>query len=739
MTGAALAGSLLAAPAAALPGDLPGDRNPALSPDDEGYVAPLEISIDQLTPGVLPRTGPLVVSGTITNVDLETWEGINLYPLFNAGPGCAGGGCAAVMTTPDELAAAADSDPEAPIGARYVEVNDTIATLAPGGSARYTIRIPQRILRQLFPVRTTGVYWFGVHASGLSTSTPRDQFADGRARTFLPSVRNPDAPGRPGVEAAVVLPLRGRIAHEEDGSLARTSGWEQSLAVDGDLGGPLAFGAAAGATPVSWLVDPAIPDAVRRLALGNPPRDVTPRPAPDDEPSASDQPSESEPPAEAAEPVEETALTRAAEGWLEQARTELTSDAVALLPYGDPDVAAAGDALPSLYPAARQQPAVQLTAWEVTSTPVVAAPDGYLDAAGIDAVDDGATLLLGNQAFPAETFTRPPTGAVVGDRPVVVTAPAASDGGPGPDPAQAPVALRQRLLAEAVVRLLRARGGEAEPLVVVLPPTVSAAGAEDFWSGLSLPWLDLVELDDLAAPASGGTGAAAGDRQLDPDELTYPETQEEDELPGRVVAEAGRLIRVSRALQSILGEDYTVGRDLVAEALAGTSYAMRSDVQAADRLERTRGWVEDQLGQLDIDAPSGVTLSSDSGSFNVAVSNGLDQPVTVEIRASTDSGAAVRVAGPVRLAANSRTSVPVEAQMARTGVHNVTLQLTDADGYPIGAEDSLPLRSGQAGAVIWAIIGAGIGILFVAITIRLVRRYRRHKTAETAETAEAVT
>jgi hypothetical protein len=336
--------------------------------------------------------------------------------------------------------------------------------------------------------------------------------------------------------------------------------------------------------------------------------------------------------------------------------------------------------------------------------------------------------------FPAETFSdRPPVAGLIGERPVVVTSGAAADGGPGPDPAQAPVALRQRILSEAVVRLLRAGRQAPEPLVVVLPATVSADGAPEFWAGLESDLVRVVALDQLVVSADAASDARSGDeRQIDPAELSYPATIEKNELSGSVLAEAGRLVRTARTYQAILGEDYTIGTELVGEALAGTSYAVRSDRDVQGRLARTGEWVQEQLDQVVIDAPPGVTLSGTSGGFNVAVRNELDHPVTVQVRASTDDGADIEVANPVRLAANSRTSVPINATMTRPGVHNVTLRLTDEDGQVLGGSDTLPLRTGQAGIVIWAIIGAGGGILFVAIAIRLVRRFRRRAREDDA-------
>lgn len=700
-------------------------------PDDTTYDAPLELTIDSLAPGVLPRTGPLVIRGTVTNADLETWSTIRLYPVFSAGSACTATTCAELMTSEADLLAAADSDPLAPIGVRETSVRDDVGTLEPGQSASYTLTVPQPVLRQLFPDRETGVHWLGVHALGGSATTPNDSVvADGRARTFLPSVRNPNGPE---VDTAVVLPLRGRIGHADDGALDDTTGWSEALGVQGQLGGPLAFGRAAGVSPVTWLLDPAVPDAVRQLADGNPARTVTPVPDPD-APSPSGDPSDGGGDAEAdgEEPDTDTPLARAARSWLVQAESELGDDTVAELPYGDPDLAAAADALPSLYRSAREQAGAEVTSWDLDTLPVAGSPDGYLDTTGIAGVDDGAALLLGEQMFPRESFSaRPPVGGLIDDRPVVVVSTAAASGGPGPDPRLAPVALRQRILAETVIRLLRAGERDPDPLVVVLPPTVSAAGASGFWAGLDVPWVNLTGLDELVVPpGASADGKVAADRQIDPTELTYPAEQEEDELPGSVLVETGQLIRAARSYQSILGDDYTIGGELVREALTGSSYSQRGDALASSRLMSTRLWVEEQLEGVSIEAPNGVTLSGTSGGFNVSVRNDLDEAVTVVVEATADSGATIKVANPIRLAAHSRTSVPIDASMSRTGVHNVTLRLVDADGAALGAEDTLPLRTGQAGVVIWAIIGSGVAILFVAIAIRLVRRFRRRGESE---------
>jgi hypothetical protein len=50
--------------------------------------------------------------------------------------------------------------------------------------------------------------------------------------------------------------------------------------------------------------------------------------------------------------------------------------------------------------------------------------------------------------------------------------------------------------------------------------------------------------------------------------------------------------------------------------------------------------------------------------------------------------------------------------------------VTDLDGNPLGASVELPIRAAQVSRVIWLIMGGAVGLLFLAIVLRLVRRIR---------------
>ncbi|WP_322937483.1 DUF6049 family protein [Nocardioides bizhenqiangii] len=698
------------------------------------YDAPLLVTIDALTPGEVPERGPVFVSGTVINRDTETWTGIAVYPFINAG-NC--DGCPPPITTAAGLVEAAETDPEAVVGNRITDVSDTIDELEPGEVQEYTIRIP----RDLLPVSEPGVYWFGVHALGASDSAPDDGLADGRARTFLPYVPR----GRDGIggriDTAIVVPLRYRIRHLGNGQLARPEAWESAFDPTGDLGGPLAFGASSGARPVSWLIDPAVPDAARRLLRGNPPRDLGPEETdagdgeggddndggdgqgdgggPTDD--ATEQPEDPEPP-----PGDETALTAA--DWLDSVEVQLRGEEVLALPYGDLDMSATPDRMPGLYPLSRERVGTVLAQWETPTVPVIASPGGYLDPSAIEGIDDDSTLLLTDRMFGRREYRRgPPVVGVYDGHTVAATSSGASSGGPGPDPRLGAVAFRQRVLAEASLRLLAP--GRRHPLIVVVPRGVDGTAGSAFWSELDPVWLNLTTVADATdRPAT----------EVDPDSLTYPAAQETEELPLSVFTAVEELIASGRTLQNTLADAETVAADVRDEALAGASYHFRPYPDtAAARLDRSRRWIDRRLRSVTIAGPPAVTLSSADGSFAVTVENSLDRTVTVRIvAASIDGEVEVDVGDTVVLAPDSRTTILLDAHSTAPGVHNVSLSVTDVDGTPLGSSVEVPIRSGQVSEVIWVILGVGAGLLLLAIVLRLVRRIRDRNRVPTGSTTE---
>ncbi|MCW2768099.1 MAG: hypothetical protein JWO11_4058 [Nocardioides sp.] len=688
---------------------------------------PLSVTIDSLSPSYIPKHGVIRVTGSVTNNDAATWSSINVYPFASATP----------MTTEAELVDAAASDPALPVGNRVTARGyyDTINKLAPGGSEQFSVKVPRSALVTAngVPLQEPGVYWFGIHALGQGDEG-RDTNADGRARTFLPLV--PNGIHR-SMDTALVIPLRRNVKYAGTGTLEHVGDWTRTLSPEGKLRSLVDFGAAAGSRPVTWLLDPALPDAVRQLVAGNPARYLGPTVTDGSNSSDSASPSATTGPAPSASPTEsgganapqtDPALVSAVEAgtaWLDRLHEALgqSQSQILALPYGDLDVAAAAEHEPGLIDRAKTRSGSILEPWGLRMSPAVASPTGYLDAAGIQAVGPDTTVLATDRMFGAD----PPGVAGTAGHKLVVTSSGAASGGPGPGNRMSTVSLRQRILSEAAVRLLHPGGG---PLVVVLPSSWTPRDSSGFFEGLDVDWIHLMSVANATARTP---------TPFDIGKLDYPRRQADRELDAANFSAVEALIRAGDALQNVLTRNDRIASVVTDQALTAASYASRAHPDAARvRTDRSRQWIDDQLSLIDISAPRGVTLSGSSGKFATTITNGLDQPVTVRIEAQTP-GDRVQIRGPVRVPvpANGRTTVLLTADTTFPGVHNVRLVLTDcpedpADPTnckglvtPIGSTDELSIRSAQVSKVIWLIIGTGAAMLFGAILVRLVRRVRR--------------
>jgi len=664
-------------------------------PDPE---QPLVPRIRSMTPDYVPDKGPIVVRGTVTNASDQTWTAINVHGFMGS----------AAMTTTAELSAAAKTPVDADVGGRITVPGTfaSIASLAPGETTRFSIRLPHSTL----PVSTPGVYWFGVHVLG-DNGEGGTRVAVGRDRTFIPYV--PQSAIRAGghEDTALVLPLRAGVTRSADGSVLDPEAWGHSLR-SGDLRAVVSTAQAADGRPLTWLIDPAVPDVVRALAHGNPARTLalpekpgsgtpSPSPSPNESPSASDSGA-----AAAASTAPTSATSNVARGWLRQVHPLLAADTSELLglPYGDLAVDTAAHFDSQLLPLALRRTAHGLRPWGLPLSRAVSPPDGRIVGDTIDRLPSDTEILLSDSGVEGDASV---VNRVDGHE-LVLTSSAALEGGPGPVPPQSSLALRQRVLAEAALRVL----DDQQPLVVELPAELNHPLKPRFFKGLDVPWLRLTTLD-------GAT--AVSPTSLDPSALRAPER--EAELGPRVYLAAQEVLARGATLQSVLTGNHVLRKRLFEEATGNASYAA-SDTPylALARMHETATWVQDNLHAIDLAAPDSVTLASSSGRFSAIVSNELDVPVTVTVRALSDRSVTITGGEPIKLEPHGRTTVFLTASTHERGVHNVTLELTNAAGQPLGATDPFPMRAEQVSRLIWVIIGAGVVLLFAAIVVRLTRR-----------------
>ncbi len=707
----------------------------------------LSMTIDTLTPSVIPTSGPIQVTGSITNDSEDTWDNIGLYPLTSFSP----------LTTSAELSAAARTDPAEPVGNRITDLGplDIIETLPPGATASYALRVPRKALEIS---GESGVYWFGVQALGEVGGVREEAaVADGRARTFVPYIKEQTrgavrAGGVSGTAVAngevltsLVLPVRRASSRQPDGRIDEVDAWVESLGPDGRLRRVLEFGAAAGTRPLTWLVDPAVPDAAAHLASGNLPFDLssnqpsggtqgnedpTESPTADasvspnaSEPGRTDDP-DTEPVPNAPKPPKPGATetqSSVAATWLEQLTTTLQRSGtgqVLSLPYGDLDVAASAVLAPDLLTAARDRASAAMERLEISARPAIAPPGGSLPPATYPALELGESVLITPRSFVDDA----PDRADVDGR-ILTTAPYAASG-PGPNDPDSTMALRQMILSEAALRLLSDDTAK-HSLVVQFPPLwdgpQSASDSAAFFAGLDgIDWFQL-------APIS--VGATQPPQTIKAGDLAYPARQVRRELPAETLEASRELIASGKSLQTTLSRNDIVSVSVTDAALTSVSYADRTAPRTARVVaQRNRGWIQRQLGKITITAPPSLTLSGSSGPLPATVSNGLDYPVTVRIIGQTsgsgDSSVTVTGANRLRLAPGERVGVKLQVSATTPGVSNVKLLVTDVDDVPLGGSASLPLRSAEVGSIVWVIIGAGVSLLVAAIGIRLIRRLR---------------
>jgi hypothetical protein len=686
---------------------------------------PLLVHLDSISP-VLPGTGDVEITGTVTNVSDDTFTRINLHTFSSQSP----------ILDSATLVSSAASDPAEDVGPRVTVAGtfDTIDELAPGQSAYFSDTVPVELLQT---TGQEGVYWIGIHALG-DSSVPRDGVADGRARTFIPALPRGDRTQ----EAAVVLSIRNRVWYDDEGRIGGLERWARRLEEGGSLDGVLDMAESAGSTPYSWLVDPAVLVAVVRLSLGNMPRHIEPDPAIEgQEPVApTESPTEesttdgvttgtpgtltpSQPTdAPTEEPTEdEAALTAAATAWVNRFLALAGSSTVLTLPFGDLDVSAAVRHDRERYTQALERSREVMSQLGLSAQLTVAPSSDLLSPEAIRATPDDVDILLGDAAFALRPDSPTSLVRLLGHK-VLVTSTGAESGGPGPTAATDPLALRQRLLSEAALSLVNR---DTAPVVVTLPTVWRGEDAESFFEDLDQPWLDIVPVSEVADRAAVGVPASS---------LAYTDTDVGTELDSVAFTVASRATEKATLLEGVLSLQTTIEHQVRDEALVTLSEQHRSRPRLAIRAaQRVEDAIDDYLDSIRIEAPTAVTLSSDSGKLGATLVNGLDQPVEVRVETTTDGQLTLQGDGTRSLGPLARSVLRYEATTTQDGVHNVRLTVTSLDGVPLGSSDELPIRAARVSALIWIVLVLGALVLFGMIGYRLPGQIRQRRAELAAQ------
>ena len=682
-----------------------------------------------LAPSTIPRTGRVTLTGRITNRSDQTWTDLNVYLLTSPTP----------ITTRSDLAEASKTDPTAPVGSRQTDegLYDKVGDLSPGESVPYRLSVQRR---DLGISGEPGVYWVGVHVLGAQDGA-RDTVADGRARTFMPLLPQPGtaAARQARTRLSLVVPIREPVHRGGQGRLLDLPAWNRTLAPGGRLDRLLRLTGRTRAS-ITWVVDPAVLDAVASVARDNPALNrgpsgeersggagTSPSAIPSDQPSTSPSASPSSG-ATGDGSTSRRASTSAvrARRWLGEFRRQARRHAVTALPYGDLDLASVltrsnASGLQSLYARATDASRASLAGLGVEGArPVVDPSSGYLPGAALARVPDDVPVVLRQSALP---LADGPVESADRQAPVVLTDEAAGSGGPQPGSPYAALATRQRLLSDAALHALSS--ARDQPLVVSMPTRWDPGPRwrrSAFFSGLTQPWLRLVDL--LAVVGSTPTGRSPATAPV------YPRDDLLAQVPVSNLLASRQLARTGGIYARMLRANDTVDDDLARVALLGSSTQARDDPDTArGETTATDDYVRSQLARVRVEGPRFVMMSGESGPIQITLVNGLAQSVRVGLEISTpDARLRVAPVQPVTLGPGGRTTVPLEATSHDIGVHPLTLIVTDPQGTPLGSETQFNVRTSNVSTVIWVIMAIGGGLLFLAIVVRLVRRVRRRKS-----------
>ena len=377
-----------------------------------------------------------------------------------------------------------------------------------------------------------------------------------------------------------------------------------------------------------------------------------------------------------------------------------------------------GNRLGDLVREAQRLSAETMRGLGLDTDPIIAPPTRYLPGRAIARLEDDAPVLITDRALPeAEgvVLTRK-NGVQVG----LIDA-AASSGGPGPNQRTDPLALRQRILAEAAVRSLS--GDTSEPLVVSTPANWNPGEdwrQTDFFGGLDVPWLEQVDLRTVFA-----TSTSPRDTTLP----LYPRRERRAQIPFANQLATQELVTAGRTYAELLTFNDGVRDQLAKSAMLASSYDARDrPVRALTRARSTSIAVRLTMTQVVVEGPPFVMLSSDTGPIDLKVVNNLDETVTVRLEAVTGTEAlTVDSPGEITLGPDQRAPVRITAQGTGIGVHSVTVRATTEEGTPLGTQVRFNVRTSNVGLVIWLVMGAGGGVFLLAIAARVRRRVRTRK------------
>jgi hypothetical protein len=666
----------------------------------------IAVSLKRISPQYLQPGENVEVSGTLTNLDREAWRNVQVFLVAPV----------SVATTSDELADLTATPAKTLDGHRILKYGRflSLGRLDAGQSMAFDLSVPFRDLG-LSP-NAYGVYTLAVHVR--ATNPLGDRSTVGRARSLIPMM--PDDSPRVGV--STIWPFRSTVVRNADGGYEDEEELIDDIRPGGRLRTMLDLARTSGGIGISLLVDPAVLDALHRIATGDTKRPRGPG-APSGSPSTTDD--------NALESIQApTEDQRRADDFLRDLSALGAANQVWSEGYGAPDLTSFKG-----YDSARLENtitrATEATLKDrglATTTMRAYVPTGVLDVEALQELGPKITTFVGSDQV---THWRPsdgPIGAVHGEggrARVVVTDDELLTGGLEPGPTDTALQMRQRLLSEAAVLSLETEtaGRERAPSLVMLPDDTWDPGPDatsaDFFSAFDAPWMYPTTLTEELAdgPREGAQHLRIQAHVDGPDDPPLPSSlaRSADQIRGRGII-----------MWAITREDPSLLTFYDQAASLTVAEQWRVDPEASqETADRTIRRLDAQIDGVTLAAPAFVTLSSSSGQFPLTVTNELDWPVTVGVQLDAkDGGVTIADDESIDVEPNQSTTVNVELNAEDVTVSEVRARLTTPQGRPFGEPITFNVRSSVVGTMIWIAFGAAGAVIVLAIG-RRIRRSRR--------------
>ncbi|HMS36425.1 MAG TPA: DUF6049 family protein, partial [Arachnia sp.] len=225
---------------------------------------------------------------------------------------------------------------------------------------------------------------------------------------------------------------------------------------------------------------------------------------------------------------------------------------------------------------------------------------------------------------------------------------------------------------------------------------------------------------------------ARADQHLDPwrrhvapaaatEGLRWPGTRTPAAWP-KVAAALEREAGQAGVLRDLTGEDAPGLAELGATAFS----ASFANEKAAVAYLSVAAKPSADLAKIELRAAASFVMGSSTNTFPATLTNGLDVPVTVGVRFTSDAPQRVRVPDnePIVLPPGEPVTINITPEADANGVALVEAQIITRGGIPVGKPTTIEITATNFGSIGWLIIVASGAVVLggTAWRIRAVRR-----------------